>query len=145
MSIKWVQPSRSTGRSAESAPLRMTFHCESNSKNGVRRIGMLLSKELMKELRWCVGDRVDIGFDHSMIFIRRSVNGAYAVSPTGIRKHEVLGKMTRAKVAFTEQASFPTVGHESFSVERKDIDICPDGIVSFLLPDRQATSVRAIS
>ena len=144
MGIKWIKPT-STGRNANSAPLRMTFHRESASKNCVRRIGLLLSKELMRELRWCVGDRVDIGFDSGMVFIRRSVNGAYAVSPTGIRKHEVLGKMTRAKIAFTEQKSFPTVGQESFNVERKDIDICPDGIVSFLLPDRHPASVRAIS
>lgn len=133
-SITWVTPKR-----PRSAPMGRDYYVSvgwAKSKNAPNpQITIYLFEDAMKDFRWVVGDKIEVGFDDSFIYLRRSNTGPYRLtSASGKKVNDVAGTATRSRVAFTAPQNFPFRSIPRTHLSKDDICVDRDGIVSFIYP-----------
>jgi len=107
--FQWIAPSRSGNRGAGNVKgARIAVY--GNGKN-TPQLSIVLYGDTMKQMRWVVGDRVEVGIDNcsGMLALRRVPQGGYALTALSI------GKKDREKSLGTCVACVVKDLHECFS------------------------------
>ena len=133
-SITWVRPNRSRATICpEDQYISVGWAKSKNVPNP--QITINIFEPAMKDLRWLVGDRLDVGFDESFIYLRRSSSGAYKLtSATAVKNSQMIGTSTSARIAFTRPTGFPFDKCPRTHFPKTEVAISQDGLVSFIYP-----------
>jgi hypothetical protein len=86
--FQWIAPSRSGNRGAGNVKgARIAVY--GNGKN-TPQLSIVLYGDTMKQMRWVVGDRVEVGIDNcsGMLALRRVPQGGYALTALSIGKKD---------------------------------------------------------
>ena len=134
-SITWVTPKRPRGVNSHRGQFYVSIGWSKSKNVKNHQITIYVFEDAMRDFRWVVGDKLEIGFDDSFIYMRRSNDGPYRLtSATGQKVDEVIGKPTRARVAFTKPQDFPFEQIQRTHLAKNDVSFDCDGIVSFIYP-----------
>ena len=112
--FQWIAPSRSGNRGAGNVKgARIAVY--GNGKN-TPQLSIVLYGDTMKQMRWVVGDRVEVGIDNcsGMLALRRVPQGGYALTALSIGKKD-REKSLGTCVACVVKVTAPQDMHECFS------------------------------
>jgi len=112
--FQWIVPSRSGNRGAGNAKgARIAVY--DNGKN-TAQLSIALYGDTMKQMRWVVGDRVEVGIDNysGMLALRRVPKGGYALTALSVGKKD-REKSIGTCVACVVKVTAPQDLHECFS------------------------------
>jgi hypothetical protein len=101
-----------------------------------------ISAQLMKEMRWVIGDRVQLGYDteNKQFILKRDASGYALTSLSGREKH-AKGACEAARVQIKQPAFIPRdIPSKSFDIEQCTID----GLY-LIFPAPQAEHIRSIA
>jgi hypothetical protein len=103
-SIQWLEPARPARQSGAAVSIGSSAN---KGKTATKAIAITVYKKTMKRLRWAVGDRVLVGWDSTMIYLRRSPNGTHQLTGANTtQKKNKTGQMETATVVFTRPDGF---------------------------------------
>lgn len=139
-SITWVTPARPRGGHSPNPDSYMAVgsRVTKNSKSGYQ-VCIKVFEPAMKDLRWFAGDRIDVGFDDSFLYLRRSNHGNYKLCATAAADRKASeGRPVNSQIRFSQQDDFPFKAVDLVYLTKDDVAVSEDGIVSFIYPKQGA-------
>ena len=126
LNIQWIKLRVSGRSSTVGAYIKLTHN---KSGAGRKSLCFTIYEQAMSDLRWQVGDRVEVGDAGQCFALKRVVTGGFAVSA-------VIGKRTKTKTA-TVQLTREDVENEIDKTffTKEQILLMPNGVV--LIPKRK--------
>lgn len=133
-SITWVRPAKARGGvHLDQSYISIGWAKSKNVPNP--QVTINFTERAMKDFRWMVGDRIEIGFDDCCIYIRRAANGSYKLTSATAKKNaDTVGTASPSRAAFTRPAGFPFPRCPRTHIIKEDVSVTADGIVSFIYP-----------